>query len=439
MKKTVPVASARWLSAHTKSELIASIESLPCAPGNSHEPWACPAERLKLELGAHRVELETQNLELRESQQRIEEARDRYADLYDFAPVGYVTLDRQGCVQEINLTGAAMLGCERKRVLGRPLILWLQVDCHEAFYQHLHRVCASSERVLDEMRLRSENGPPRHISMISSTITHGLKAWHACRTALVDITPLKEKETELTQSRQQLRDLSAHLDRVREEERRHLAREIHDELGQKLTALRFEVAMLNTGVDTPAAGLTTGLTMGLTTSAASLLRQIDDTIESVRAIATNLRPAVLDLGLAAAIEWQVQQFRQRTGIACDLRIGNEEIPLDNDRATAVFRIVQESLTNIVRHAGASLIQVNVDKRDDCLHIRVTDNGVGMAADALEKSRSFGIAGMRERVLLLNGEMKISSHPGAGAELKITIPLKERRQPASGRAGVGEID
>jgi PAS domain S-box-containing protein len=430
MKKSDPAHSAPRTQpiALTKADLIARIESFPCAP--SHVLDACPAERLKLELAAHSIELETQNQALRASRQRIEEVRDRYADLYDFAPVGYLALDRKGLIQEINLSGAAMLGCERKNVLGKPLILWLQADSHTVFHQHLDRVYQTSERVVDEMLLRCDSGSSLHVSLVSTAIPHGLAAGHECRSALVDITQLKEKEAELTLSRQQLRNLSAHFDQVREEERRRMAREIHDDLGQRLTTLRFEVSMLSVDMDPPPPGLSR--------KAASLLKQIDDTIEAVRAIASDLRPAVLDLGLAAAIEWQVKEIHRRTGIASTLNVCEEEIALDDERATAVFRIVQESLTNIIRHAGASYIELSLNQNGDCLHIQVTDNGVGMTTDALHKSRSFGIAGMRERVRLLDGELKISSRPGRGTKLKISIPLKERRKHPSSRRGAEEL-
>jgi PAS domain S-box-containing protein len=406
----------------SKSALLALLNDLPCSPERKQE--TCPAHRLKLELGIHQFELEAQNQALRESQAAIEESRDRYSELYDFAPVGYMTLDRQGHILELNLTAAAMLGADRANIIGKPLIHWLQNNCHHTFHQHLTKVCGSNQQIMNELVLKAAGDQKRHISIVSRGANSGLDAMPACRSALVDITPLKEKELELTQSHQQLRNLSAHLDRVREYERRHLAREIHDELGQRLTTLRFEVAMLTPGLDMP--------NPDLSTSAAVLLKQIDETIESVRAIASDLRPAVLDLGLAAAVEWQVQEVRRRTGIACRLKISHDEIGLDNDRATNVFRIVQESLTNIIRHASASEIDLVLEKDEDSLNIQITDNGVGMQESALQKSRSFGIVGMRERVHLLNGSISIISHPGKGAQLKITIPMKERRADANER-------
>lgn len=412
MKKTDSPALAHKprLAKLSKAELVARIESLPC--GQVHVDEFCPVERMRHELGVQQIELEVQNQELRESRQQIENARDRYSHLYDFAPVGYVTLDLQGAIRQINLTGAAMLGSERNKLVGKPLALWLHENCLAAFAQHLNRVFQSSERIVDEMTLRGDDGALRHISMLSMAISQGPQAAPTCRTALVDISSLKAKEEELTHSRQQLRNLAAHLDRIRENERRHLAREVHDELGQKLTAMRFEVAMLGTSREPSQ----------LAQVAAALTQQIDETIEAVRSIASDLRPAVLDLGLAAAIEWQVKDFCRRTGMAYGLKLKGEEIDLDNERATAVFRIVQESLTNTLRHAQASKVEVSMRKVGDRLLLQVADNGVGLSAAALEKSRTFGIAGMRERVLLLDGAIEISGHPGHGTTLKVSIPL-----------------
>lgn len=406
-------AKAKLAKLH-KAELLSRLAALPCAPKLTLED--CPVERLRLELSTHQIELEAQNQELRESQQRIEEARDRYSDLYDFAPVIYLTLNKLGCVQEINLTGSDKLGCERGNVLGKPLILWLPKASHTTFQQHLSRVFKTKERVVDELLLRCSSGALRHINMTSIAIAHGPEAGQACRSVLVDITPLKEKESELTDSRQQLRNLSAHLDQVREAERRHLAREIHDDLGQKLTALRFDVVMLGVGKTTPQPS----------EIVPSLLQQIDATIAAVREIAANLRPAVLDLGLSEAVEWQVQEFKRRTGISCALTLRNMDFPLDNAHATAIFRIVQESLTNIIRHAAASQAQLHMERRGSHLEIEIKDNGLGLAADALAKPQSFGIAGMRERVRLLGAQLQIRSHPGEGTTLRISIPLNERR-------------
>ena len=398
----------------TRNQLLTRFAALPCAPAEG--VYSCPMQQVSQELRNHQFELEAQGHELRQSHQRLEEVRNRYADLYDFAPVGYLTLDLQGCIREINLTGAGMLGRERAQVLGKPLFLWLPKEFHDVFFLHLQRVSNQAERVEDEISLRADGGALLPINMTSIAIPASPESMDHCRTVLLDISGVKEKEAELTRSRQLLRSLSAHLEHVREEERMRLAREIHDELGQKLTALRFEVAMLGKAAEPPS----------LSQSVPTLLKMIDDTIESVRAIASDLRPAVLDLGLVAALEWQIQDFRRRTSIDCTFKASDDDIHLENNRATALFRIVQECLTNIVRHAAASKVRLVLNKMGERLHIQVSDNGIGLAADALSKSRSFGIAGMRERVLLLDGVLDISSHRGHGTTLLFSIPLQERR-------------
>jgi len=423
-KALFSTASSMTFTKLSKADLLARLESLPCAP--LYDIKSCPAERLTFDLGSHHVELEMQNRELRESRQLIEQARDRYSDLYDFAPVGYLTLDQKGFVHEINLTGAEMLGSNSAAIIEQPLLRWLDSRCHQAFYQHMQRVFKSSERVIDEMvLLHGEDKQPRHISILSSRIINLLDApWPGCRTAIVDISALKQKEAEVTESRRKLRQLSAHLDRVRENERRHLAREIHDELGQKLSLARVEASMLSSKLDSQQADLHS--------AAERVLQRVDDAIASMRAIADDLRPAVLDLGLAAAIRWQVREFRQHSGVACHLEINDDEIELDNDRATNIFRIVQESLSNITRHANASEVKLSLDQRNDSLHVLICDNGVGIAENALENPSSYGLAGMYERIFLLDGALKVNSHPGQGTCLQIIIPIKERRKKNSER-------
>jgi len=236
----------------------------------------------------------------------------------------------------------------------------------------------------------------------------------------ISTAPLLAAEN--SRSNHEVRALFARLDKVRENERKRLAREIHDDLGQKLALLRYEVLLLGMNVKDHSASLPEATNL--------LLKQVDDAIHSLRAIVTDLRPAVLDLGLVAGVEWLAQEFRRQTELSFRLRIGCSEINLDDDRATTIFRIVQESLTNIVRHAQASQIDLAMEMHENCVHIEVADNGIGMPSNALAKAHSTGITGMRERVKLLNGEFAIASQPGKGSTLKFKIPLCERR---NGRA------
>jgi signal transduction histidine kinase len=209
------------------------------------------------------------------------------------------------------------------------------------------------------------------------------------------------------------RSLARHQVGVREEERSRIARDVHDELGQKLTALQLEVSMLSARYHDDPPELSRKLH--------ALLALIDATMDSVRTIAADLRPPVLDLGLVPAIEWQVQEFRRRTGIACELAVGDDDIELDEERATAVFRMLQEALTNVARHARATQVEIALALQQDMLQLTVEDNGVGMPANRPRGRKSFGLLGLRERALMVGGEVNIDSHPGRTV-VRITLPV-----------------
>jgi len=226
-----------------------------------------------------------------------------------------------------------------------------------------------------------------------------------------DITDYKRAEEDLRISREQLRSLSAYLQSAREEERMHIAREIHDELGQVLTALRMELSWLN------------GKMPGLAGRTKSMSDMIDSGIKTVQKILTALRPNLLDdLGLIAAIEWQVEEFQKRTGITCELIADKKEINLDRDVAIAVYRILQEALTNIAKHANATLARVRLFCKPDQLNMEVIDNGRGITEERISNLQSFGLTGMRERVHILGGHFKIAGVQDNGTELTITIPI-----------------
>ncbi|MBW3511043.1 CHASE domain-containing protein [Janthinobacterium sp. NKUCC06_STL] len=225
---------------------------------------------------------------------------------------------------------------------------------------------------------------------------------------------LRASQIRLQLSHQKLRRLAAHADQIKEEERKRIAREIHDDLGQNLLVLRIDADML--------ASRTQRRHPRLNARARSTLEQIDATIKSVRQIINDLRPTVLDLGVNAAVEWQVAQFRQRTGIACEVNESHDDICLSDQCATALFRILQESLSNISQHANASRVQVKLEKCRDTVSMSISDNGVGAAIDGRNKLGSFGLVGIEERIKLLGGTFYIESSPGAGMSVHVSVPL-----------------
>jgi PAS domain S-box-containing protein len=228
-----------------------------------------------------------------------------------------------------------------------------------------------------------------------------------------DITELKRHEDALLRSRQNLRELAAHHEKVREAERTRIAREIHDEFGQFLTALRMDAAMLKIrfGADNPE----------LERHADAMKNTIDTTIGVVRNLASSLRPGALDLGLVSAAEWLLSGFEERTRIRCHLHAPQEHLALDEERGTAAFRILQESLTNITRYAGAAEVNVRIELVDGVLEMDIRDDGVGFDHAEVQSRKTFGLMGMRERALQFGGESRIDSTPGSGATVRIRIP------------------
>jgi PAS domain S-box-containing protein len=244
-----------------------------------------------------------------------------------------------------------------------------------------------------------------------------LRANEQCQQVIVEQGKAEEG---LWKSREELRNLSQHLQVVREEERTAIAREIHDELGQLLTALKMDVSWLQ--------GKLPAEQLQLVSKTREMTKHIDGTIKTVQRISAELRPGILDdLGLTAAIEWQAQEFQKKTGIMCEINSRFDCSRLDRGRATAFFRIFQETLTNVCRHAEATLVRVTMSENGEELLATVTDNGKGISQKKIRDPRSFGLIGMRERVRYFGGEVQIGSLPEGGTSVQVTIPLSDRKK------------
>jgi PAS domain S-box-containing protein len=231
--------------------------------------------------------------------------------------------------------------------------------------------------------------------------------------SMLDVTESKQIEEKLKHSNEQLRALAAHLQSIREEERDMLAREIHDELGQLLTKLKIDIWRLYKKVDSD-----------IQVHLGKMLSLVDETTEFVHKIAKKLKPSILDdLGLVSAAEWLVNDFQTRSGIICDFSSNMSDIDLGTKRSVALFRILQEALTNIVRHAKASNVEVVLHKNGDNVILKVSDNGRGITQGEINNKNSMGLMGIKERAILFGGEAIIEGAKGKGTTLTVRIPVR----------------
>lgn len=234
-----------------------------------------------------------------------------------------------------------------------------------------------------------------------------------------DVTGQKNVENELLSSQRQLRALSAHLESVREEERKYIARELHDELGQTLTALKIDLTKLGERIPNLQNESVRGQILG---RVPIMIEIVDTAMETTRKIVAQLRPAVLDeLGLAEAVEWQTNEFQKLTGIKCEIVINLSNKHLPQNLKTAMFRILQECLTNITRHAAATKVKVELNDEADILFLQIQDNGRGIGKEKIRNTKSFGISGMRERAFLLGGTFEITRPQNGGTQVTVKIP------------------
>jgi len=230
-----------------------------------------------------------------------------------------------------------------------------------------------------------------------------------------DVSDRQHAEQALVASGQRLRELTVRTEAERENERKHIAREVHDELGQVLTALRMDLSFLGmqSSADHP----------GLKEKTETMKALVDTAILGVRNVASSLRPAALDMGLASAIEWICGEFASRTGMACEFHVDPEVVEMDEARAVVLFRIVQESLTNIARYAQASRVDISMHQQDEHLRLEVSDDGLGFDLSEARRKKSFGLLGMQERAIALGGLVEINSALGQGTRISVNIPLQ----------------
>jgi PAS domain S-box-containing protein len=353
------------------------------------------------------------NTERKLAEAALRDSEKRYRLLFErnLAGVSRTTLD--GVILDCNEAFATMFGFAAPEEIKAQTAHCLYAD-PAARAQLIEDLRAQGSLTNYELRLQRKDGSDIWV-LANLTLLDGA----IIEDVVLDITKRKYDEAKLAEARDQLRALSARLSAIREEERSAVAREIHDSLGQMLTGLKLDVAWLHkrlsVGQDEAQREL-----VEKTDNVAGLL---DNTIQAVRELATRLRPGVLDtLGLTAAIEWQVQDFQTRTGIECEVWLCPEPKDLPKEQATGLFRILQELLTNIIRHAQATRVVIHLLPTDTGLLLSVTDNGRGITTGDLKDPKSLGLLGMRERAHMIGGEMKFEGAPERGTTVTVTVPL-----------------
>lgn len=348
---------------------------------------------------------------LRESEQRYREIFDNVTDsIFVFD----VTEDGRFRFVSVNATSSKLTGVPEAATAGKFLEDVARPEQVARSLPDFHRCVQSGEVLRFEEEYPSPSG--EKFTLFKSLIPVRGAGGAICRLIVVtnDITALKKAERRIEDSHAQLRELIAQRETAREEERKHIARELHDELGQILTALRMHVSLLRVqfGKDNQA----------LMSHLGYMTELVDQNIQVVRDVASALRPAVLDMGVPAALEWLTDEFARNAGIPCDLDLVEDEIALNEESGIAVFRMVQESLTNVVRHADATKASVSLQRKKNCYRLEVRDDGKGFDPDQVRK-KSLGLVGLRERALMLGGEVCIASAPGQGTSIVVRIPLE----------------
>ncbi|HZI22247.1 MAG TPA: PAS domain S-box protein, partial [Gemmatimonadales bacterium] len=341
-------------------------------------------------------------------------AEENFEAILEFASVGFFRSTRHGRILLANPAFAAMLGYESPiQVYALDLARDVYLDPKQRERLVSEYEASSSPWTL-ELLWKKRDGSPFWVLLSAHAVHDDSGRTRYFDSFVQDVTARREAQQELARSRRQLREFAARQDAVREMERKVVAREIHDELGQSLTALRMDLARMRQLLPSDASNLATRTDV--------MTGVVDHLIDTVRRIATELRPPILDdLGLVAAIEWQAEEVAGRAGLRCALDLP-ADVRLDDARATAVFRICQEALTNVARHARASTLRVALLAQPTQLVLQVTDDGRGITDAELADPGAIGLTGMRERAIAVGGTLDVFPVSPSGTCVTLRLPL-----------------
>lgn len=360
--------------------------------------------------------------ERKRTEAALRDSAERYQRLVQLVPDA-IWVERDNLIAFVNEACIGLLGADSAaEVVGRSPLHFIHPDFHDLAAERRRQLAAGcAPNSLVEKKIVRLDGRTTEVEI--AEVSFRDEAGPAILAVLRDVTGRKLAERELRESRQHLRELSAALQAVREEEKTRIARELHDELGQALTGLKMDLAQI--------VAMLRPEQLDVLRRADAMRSLIEGTVASVRRLATELRPLMLDdLGLVATMEWLVNDFAKRTGIGVQLDLPGADFEVDPELSTALFRVLQESLTNVARHAGATHVRVALVDGGDTVRLEVQDNGKGTDPAGSSPRKTFGLLGMRERATMLGGELAVRSSPGAGTSVLMSIPCAGERGKAS---------
>ena len=363
--------------------------------------------------------------EQKKARQGLVDSQARFQGIIDSAMDAIISIDESQRVVLFNAAAERMFGCAATEVLGEPLERFIPARFREAHRLHVQNFGATgaTSRAMGKLNaLTAIRADGREFPIEASISQTKVGAAKLFTVILRDITERKAAQEALSQSEKQLRALAIRLQGAREEEATRIARELHDQLGRYLTTIKMDLLLIDKIVtrqpeveDLRAIG----------DKARIMLEAIDETVHVVRKIATELRPGILDdLGLAAAVEWQAKEFERRAAVVSIVRVTEEDLELSREQATAFFRIFQEILTNVARHARAQRVWVNLELQEGMVVLEVEDDGVGISSDAVSQPNALGLLGMRERAAIFGGHVEIAGTYCKGTTVIVRMPINE---------------
>jgi two-component system sensor histidine kinase UhpB len=372
--------------------------------------------RIAIEIALHT------HARVKKIEKALQESETRFQQLLHHMNEAVIVLDEKGIVTYVNDKFLEKSGYTKKEVLGRPPVDFFSPEYVENYKKQFAR---RKKGLADsyEIEVKNKEGRKALLQVSSAPLHNHEGRFKGSISILSDITESRRFEEEIHRSHRELRRLSRHLQSLREKESKRIAREIHDQLGQALTALKMDINWLSSKLPDAPKEL-----KRLQAKMKNMSTTVDKTIQMMQRIASELRPGILDdLGLVPAIEWLAQDFQKRTSIKCKPNLDPIPEALDPECSTAIFRVVQEALTNAARHSRATRVRVNMKKRRDKLALKIADNGRGILEKDILSPDSLGLIGMRERLRPFHGEISIKGIPDKGTTLTINLPIESIRK------------